>query len=82
MAEEGTLASHILPVETAFAVYPAVTVTEAQATRFCNGGELAAERLKKVPAEGELARVTAPDNTFLGLGRLEGETLQVVRVFV
>ncbi len=81
MAEEGTLVAHVLPVETAFTVYPAVAVTQAQATRFCNGGELAVDRLKDIPAHGELVRVNAPDNTFLGLGRLENEALRVIRVF-
>lgn len=82
LSEEGTLTEHILPVETAFLSYAALTVSEAQAVRFGNGGELSAERLSFVPPKDELVRVKAPDGRFLGLGRLENENLCVVRIFV
>ena len=82
LAQEGTLAVHVLPIETAFETYTALTVTKPQATRFQNGGELSAERLSRSPRQGEILRVKAPDGTFLGLGRLEQESLRVVRIFV
>ncbi len=78
-AEEGTLEQHIHPVETAFTVYPAVYVSEAQAARFGNGGALSLDRLGNQTVSGT-TRVYAPDHTFLGLGTpAEGE-LQVLRL--
>ncbi len=81
MAEQGTLVSHVLPTETAFSTYTALTVTKAQATRFQNGGELAAERLPTALSEGETVRVNAPDGEFIGLGRLEQQSLRIIRIF-
>ena len=76
---EGTLEQHIHAVDTAFAVYPSVGVSAAQATRFCNGGALALDRLGNQTVEG-ITRVYGPNNTFLGLGTpAEGE-LQILRL--
>lgn len=52
-----------------FMCYPEVRVTENQARRFSNGGELSAERLHSeiIPS---LYRVYAPDGAFLGLGEV------------
>ncbi len=66
LAESEELQTRILPIESAFIPYPAVTVTAPQATRFRNGGALALERLKT--AVDGLCRVYAPDGVFLGLG--------------
>jgi len=66
MAEEGTLATRILPIETILAAYPAITVSAPQAQRFRNGGALALERLKAV-VEGPV-RVYDPDGTCIALG--------------
>ena len=73
----------LIPVDKALEAYPAIKVSEAQAKRFRNGGELDAARLhtKLTPS---LYRVYSPDNKFLGLGEYrENETnLFVKRVFV
>ncbi|MBR5233018.1 MAG: tRNA pseudouridine(55) synthase TruB [Clostridia bacterium] len=73
----------IIPVDKALEAYPAIKVSEAQAKRFRNGGELDAQRLhtKLIPS---LYRVYSPDDTFLGLGEFrENETnLFVKRVLV
>ena len=73
----------IIPVDKALEAYPAIKVSEAQAKRFRNGGELDSARLhtKLVPS---LYRVYSPDGAFLGLGEYrENETnLFVKRVFV
>ncbi len=74
-AESGTLAAHILPIESAFKVYPTVTVTAPQATRFRNGGALALDRLKT--AVDGICRVYAPDGVFLGLGTPQDGELKV-----
>ena len=75
LADAGGLEDRLLPIESAFTVYPALTVTDAQATRFCNGGALALERLRE-PVH-DTVRVKAPDGRFLGLGRPEADSLQV-----
>ena len=73
------LRTHLKPTETVFAPYPAVTVTEAQATRFANGGALSLDRLKaEVSAT---VRVKAPDGTFLGLGKPQNGELKVFKLF-
>lgn len=71
--------AHLKPTETIFAPYPAVTVTEAQAVRFQNGGALSLDRLKEdVTAT---VRVKAPDGTFLGLGAPKDGELKVTKLF-
>ncbi len=81
-AEDGTLLSKILPVDTAFTVYPAVTVTAAQAVRFCNGGELSVDRVSGLPQDAETVRIYDPEQTFLGLGRADAEAVRVLRIFI
>jgi tRNA pseudouridine55 synthase len=72
LAEDGTLNTRILPVESAFITYPQIAVTPAQAKRFCNGGALALERLR-APIIG-MTRVYDPCGKFLGLGQpIDGE---------
>lgn len=79
LAAEGRLASRLLPVDSAFSGYPAVTVSSAQATRFHNGGALALERLHPVPTD--IARVYAPDGVFLGLGSPKDGQLSILQLF-
>ena len=70
LAAEGRLEEALLPVEGLFALYPAVRVSPAQATRFQNGGGLDLARLRGVP-EGGLCRVKSPQGLFLGLGQVD-----------
>ena len=58
--------------ENAVLNYPLLTVSEKQASRFANGGELYLERLhfKEKPKNGELYRVKNGDK-FLGLGEVD-----------
>lgn len=76
-----TLEQHILPIESIFTPYPAVTVSAAQAVRFGNGGALDVQRLRgEVPAGP--VRVKAPDGTFLGLGEVQNEELKILKLFI
>ena len=50
-----------------------LTVTEAQAVRFSNGGELNLDRLRGANEDG-LYCVFAPDGAFLGVGEAQTET--------
>ncbi len=74
------LLSHVLPTESLFTPFPAVFVSEKQAVRFQNGGDLALDRIKQdVPKQ--LVRVKAPDGTFLGLGCPDEAVLKVSKLF-
>lgn len=79
-AANGTAAEHLLPVDRVLDVYPALTVTAAQANRFRNGGALALDRLQ-APVSG-VTRLYAPDGAFIGLGRPKNEELAVARLFL
>ena len=59
----------VLPLDHPFLCYGEIRVTEAQANRFRNGGELFTQRLKGDLTAGAY-RVYAPDGLFLGLGRV------------
>ncbi|MBQ1186133.1 MAG: tRNA pseudouridine(55) synthase TruB [Clostridia bacterium] len=68
---------YILPEETALLHLKEVAVTEKQAIRFSNGGQLAYERLKNINfAEGELVRVKY-DNKFIGVGIADNQNMQL-----
>ena len=82
-AESGCLHEAILPIDTAFSVYPAVTVTAAQAVRFVNGGELAVDRVSGLPSVTDTpVRVYDPEQNFLGLGKPDCEAVRVLRIFL
>ena len=66
LAAEGTLADRILPIETALAAYPAITVSAPQAQRFRNGGALDLVRLKATVESP--VRVYDPDGVCIALG--------------
>ena len=62
------IGDYLISEERAVGHLRAVTVTERQAVRFCNGGQLDLDRLKeKNFTEGELVRVKLY-NDFLGVG--------------
>lgn len=82
MRDKGEIEKAVIPVDKLLQSYPEVTVSDSQATRFSNGGDLAAIRVKSLSGYG-IYRVYGK-NKFLGLGEyLEGsESLTVKRVFV
>ncbi len=61
-------------IDAPFMCYPEVHVTEKQAKRFSNGGELSADRLHR-EIFPSLYRVYAPDGGFLGLGEVKNDDL-------
>lgn len=67
-------------LETLYADYSRVVVSEAQARRFQNGGALDIQRVKSAPAAMALCAVFSPDGGFLGLGQNTGEELAAIRV--
>ena len=65
---EENIGDYLISEERAVGHLRAVAVTERQAVRFCNGGQLDLDRLKKKNfTEGELVRVKLNDR-FLGVG--------------
>lgn len=69
--------NYILPEETALGYLKEVKVTEKQAIRFSNGGQLSFDRLKNAYfGEGELVRVKY-NNIFLGVGYADNENSQI-----
>jgi tRNA pseudouridine55 synthase len=80
--DEDEIKAHIIPVDKALDKYEALTVTDAQAKRFRNGGELLLDRLE---CSGEIGyyRLYSPENAFLGVGEIaEGSNIMSVkRVF-
>lgn len=70
------LIKKIMPVESLFTVYGYVAVSEPQARRFSNGGELDINRTflgRKGCTDGEIYRIKTKDGVFLGLGRVDKE---------
>lgn len=86
LAENGLLEKKLLSVESLFESLRYTAVTNAQAKRFSNGGELDIDRtyLKKLDVkDGEIFRVKDMDNNFLGLGiaDLEKRLLKIFKLF-
>ena len=74
---EENITEHLISEERAVAHLREVLVTEKQAVRFCNGGQLDLERLKiKALKNGELVRVKLNDK-FLGVGFADLEKNQL-----
>lgn len=82
LAENGEIEKAVIPVDRLLTEYSAVTVTDNQAIRFKNGGDLMASRVRQLEAPG-LYRVYG-NNEFLGLGEFceNSDSLTVKRVYV
>lgn len=71
LANADNLESVLHSVEGVFAPYRQVAITQPQAKRFCNGGQLDLSRLKiKNLVDGEIIRVKQ-DDIFIGLGKVD-----------
>ena len=80
--KNGEIESVLIPVDKALEEYPVIKVSEAQAKRFRNGGELDLQRLK-YPRMLGIFRVYDPEDNFIGLGEIgTGDSLTIKRVFV
>ena len=83
---EGVADSVLLPTDSLFAVYPKLTVSDAQATRFSNGGALDLSRtaLKNTADDGAICRVYAESGRFIGLGRVctDENLLKIEKLFI
>ncbi len=81
LQEKGDIEKALIPIDKLLECYPAVTVTDNQAVRFKNGGDLMSSRVKGLESFG-LYRVYGL-NQFLGLGDFseENDSLKVKRVY-
>lgn len=78
----GRISDLLIPVDRALEEYPVIKVSEAQAKRFRNGGELSLERLKYPRMLGYF-RVYDPDGNFIGIGEIgQKDCLEIKRVFM
>lgn len=77
------ISDFLIPVDKVLEAYPAIKVSDAQAKRFKNGGELDILRLH-IKLHESLYRVYANDGSFLGLGEYKNNdtALRVKRVYV
>ena len=71
-AAEKHMEKRLVPIEDALGFYPAVYVSEKQALRFSNGGELELIRLKGKYEDG-IYRIFSPDDEFLGLAEASND---------
>lgn len=81
-AEQGRLGDYVKKVDDVLSAYPSVAVTQAQAVRFSNGGELSLDRIRNFSGEG-ITRVYAQGGRFLGLGNADKEKgeLSIARIY-
>lgn len=63
---------YLISVEEALNAYPTLSVSDAQAHRFMNGGDLNLDRIKGCKVNG-LYRIYSPDQKFIGLGETDTE---------
>lgn len=72
---EGRLSDIILPVDTLFAAFPKLTVSQSAAKRLKNGNII------KISAEDGEYKVYSDSDEFLLLGRVEGGKLKTIKSF-
>lgn len=78
----GRISDLLIPVDKALEEYPVIKVSEAQAKRFRNGGELSLERLR-YPRMLGFFRIYDPDGIFIGIGEIgQKDCLEIKRVFM
>ena len=83
LSESGELESTLLSTESLFYTYPELWVSDAQAKRFSNGGELDITRTKlaaKNIPDGAIYRIKGT-KTFLGLGIVRDSVIKIYKHF-
>lgn len=80
---DGSVGSLVSPCDEMLSCYPEVHVSEKQAMRFSNGGELDLVRVRNHPDDG-FCRVYSPEKKLLGLGSIKKEdgVLAVEKILV
>ena len=72
LASENKISEKIIPIDKIFDHYEKIKISEAQATRFKNGGSLDLDRLKfkYIPKDEAIICVYDHEDIFLGLGKV------------
>ena len=65
------IGDYILPCDKVVDYLPKISISEKQATRFCNGGQLSLDRIKYTGFENNGIYRVYFENKFLGLGRAD-----------
>ncbi|GGH17908.1 tRNA pseudouridine(55) synthase TruB [Paenibacillus segetis] len=83
-AEEGTLASYLLPVDKAVEHLPAHTVVAEKVPAALQGQKLSSNTIHPGANPGDIMRLYGPNEQFLGIFRLEehGQFVRPVKVFL
>jgi tRNA U55 pseudouridine synthase TruB len=81
-AESGDM-SFVQSVESIFAVYDELTVSDKQANRFVNGNplDIARTSLKNSAEDKKIYRVKDKQGSFLSLGIVDGDSLKLYKHF-
>ena len=72
----------VFKLDRVFEEYPGVNISQAQTTRFKNGGALDITRVKNPPESDRICTVYSFDNKLLGLGKNENGELKVLRLLI
>ena len=84
LSEQGRAAEVLRPTESLFVWYEALTVSDAQAKRFCNGAALDVSRTAlrgKTCPDGARFRIKNTAGSFLGLGVVQDGEIKVFKLF-
>ena len=87
LSEEGEKSENtralLRSVESLFTAYDRLSVSDKQAVRFRNGNplDLAKTELRSGAREGQILRVCSRSGEFIALGRVEGGSVQVFKMF-
>lgn len=83
LSQNGELENQLQSTESLFFDYPELYITDAQAKRFYNGGELDVQRTKladKTVSDGSIYRIKGA-KMFLGLGIIKDNSIRVYKHF-
>jgi len=82
LADRGELESALLPVESAFLLYPELVLSRKDSGHFVNGVRMTARRFRVGPENGTM-RIKSEDGAFLGLGVVDGPSgeLRLIKLF-
>ena len=82
LADRGELESALLPVESAFLLYPELVLSRKDSGHFVNGVRMTARRFRVGPENGTM-RIKSEDGAFLGLGAVDGPSgeLRLIKLF-
>lgn len=85
LSESDTLFDKIITVDKAFAVYPAITLSDKQAFRFINGALLSLDKIlsgKNIDKNEKYIRIYNKEKAFIGLGEPQYDKNNLKQVYL